>query len=185
MSLREVKSEIMEGADSRVEEILSEAGKKAEEIVEEAERKAEEIEKENRERIEKMAEQVVERRKSEARLKVKKDKASAKGEVLQEVREEFGKEVSGISDERELKLVKKAVKNVSEKVEISELTVSEQLVDSLEDEFGDLEVVGDSIRGVKIKESDRDVVHNLTFEKLVDEVFENNKYQVSRKVFEG
>jgi len=177
MSLKEVKSEILEEAQTKADQIIEEAEEEADEIVEEAEEKAEKTKEKYEKELEEEKESYEKKQVSNARMKAKQERLKAKQQVLEDVFDGFREQLSDLTDEQRETYVNSCVEKVG--FEPGKIIGSPEFEDLV-----DLEFEEHDSEGVVIVSEDGEKRQNFTFDKIVDQYSQSYRKQVADTVFE-
>ena len=192
MSLDTVVEDIREEARARAKEIEQAAEAEAEEIVAEAERDAEEIVAEAERDAENQVEREREQTLSSAKLEAKQMRLEARRDILREVRESVEERVASLEDDRREELTGLLLEDASGEFEDADTVRvygradDRELVERLLDEYDGYEWDGERecLGGVVVESDASRIRVNNTFDSVLDEVWEENLTEISKRLFE-
>lgn len=182
MPLEPIIEEIIRKGHQQVAEIKSSAEEEAERIILEAKERSKEILRKARDEAEKEAERLRRQEISSINLEMKKEELNRKREVVEKVYEKLVERVSNLDSGEREKLLKKLL----EKYEGQDYVVysskrDEELVRKLTklEYAGNVECIG----GVVLESRDGEYRINLTFDTILQEVYESRMKDIYEKLF--
>ncbi len=182
MPLEPIIEEIIRKGHQQVAEIKSSAEEEAEKIILEAKESAKEILRRAREEAEREAERLRRQEISSINLEMKKEELNRKREVVEKVYEKLVEKVSSLDGGEREKLLKKLL----EKYEGQDYVVySSKRDEELVRKLTKLEYAGnvDCIGGVVLESRDGEYRINLTFDTILQEVYESRMKDIYEKLF--
>ena len=187
MPLDKVLQEIQQKGEEEVRRIREEAEKEAERILAEAKAEAEEILKKAREEAEKEAEALRKQEISSVKLEMKREMLNVQKEILEEVFNLLKQRVREMDEETKKKVLKTLLENnAADGMIVYSRAEDEKLVKDLIKELklnvkygGSVECIG----GVILEDASGDVRINLTFDELVNQVYEQKMSEISKILF--
>ncbi|MFW6018219.1 MAG: V-type ATP synthase subunit E [Halapricum sp.] len=201
MSLESVTEDIKEQARARAEEIRSEAEAEAEEIISEAEAEAEEIREQRERDVERQIQQEREQRLSSGNLEAKQTKLAARRRLLERVREEVEEAILNFEEDTREELTRELLDAAAEEVDdgtsvsvygraeqevASSRVGSRTLLKEILDDYDGFSYAGeyDCLGGVVIESEESRVRLNLTFDAILDDVWQESLREISAKLFD-
>lgn len=181
MGLEEVKSEIIDEAESRADVIIEEAEARKEEMLEEARKKAEEKVEQAERKAEQEAEALRRKKLSSARMQAKKKRLTARQELLDDVHEQFTDRVQNLDDDKEAELIEQALDDLDDQVDIGTVYTRSTHKD-LAEKYGEFEEK--DIRGVIVETADGARRFDMRFEEIAEQTINDSKKAVSEVLFE-
>ncbi len=189
MPLDNVIEEIYEKGREQVESILKEAEKEAEKIIAEAKREAEEILKKAREDAEKEAENLRRQEVSSVSLEMKRLFLNKQKELLESVFDLTKQRVREMGEEDRKKLLEELIKkNARDGMVIYSRKEDESVVKEIIGSLGKKIEYGGNINclgGVILEDSKEGIRINLTFDELLNQLFEQEMSEVSKILLGG
>ncbi|AKG91771.1 Archaeal/vacuolar-type H+-ATPase subunit E [Geoglobus ahangari] len=182
MPLEPIIEEIVRKGHQQVAEIKSSAEEEAEKIILEAKENAKEILKRAREEAEKEAERLRRQEISSINLEMKKEELNRKREVVENVYQMLVEKVANLDGKEREELLKKLLS----KYEGQDYVVySNKKDEELVKKLTKLEYAGnvDCIGGVVLESKDGEFRINLTFDTLLQEVYESKMKDIYEKLF--
>jgi len=187
MALESVINEIYKKGDQEVQKIKEEAEKEAERIIAEAKEKAEEILRKAKEDAEKEAERLRRQEISSVKLEMKRQMLNKQKEILEAVFETLKQRLQDMDLETKKKIVTALLKNYATSgMIVYSNKKDEDLVKSIIQELqldvkygGNIECLG----GVVLESEDGDVRLNLTFDELLNQLYEQKMSEVAKILF--
>jgi len=187
MPLDNIVQEIYKKGEEQVQAIISEAKSEAEKIIKEAEEKAKEILEKARKEGEKEAEALRRQEISSVRLEMKRELLNKQREVLEAVFKAVEERVKNMDLETKKKIYSALLKQYAiDNMVIYSNKDDEDLIKSLIQELGLNAKYGGNIEclgGVVIESSDGEVRINLTFEELLNQLYEQKMSELSKMLF--
>ncbi|MFB6145007.1 MAG: V-type ATP synthase subunit E family protein [Candidatus Nanohaloarchaea archaeon] len=177
MGLQEVKSDILEDAESRADDIVKEAEEQAQEILDEAEEEAEEIREKYEKQLEDEKEAYRKKEISNANMKAREKELQAKQEKMEQVFQEFREELKDLSDDERENYIKNCMDSV-------DFEVGKVLGGSEFEAFVDTDFEEEDIDGIIVVSKDGNRRQNFTFSKIVDQFEDEYRKNVAEKLFE-
>jgi V/A-type H+-transporting ATPase subunit E len=190
MSLETVVEDIREEARARAEEIREDAEQRANELISDAEAEAEQIREEREQEVQRTIEQEREQRLSSATLEAKQERLAARREALTSVRERVEEELADLEGDRREELTRALLDAALAEFDGGDIDVygrpdDEALLESiLEDYDATLAGERDCLGGVVVESSASRVRVNNTFDSVLEEVWEDELKEISRRLFE-
>jgi len=187
MPLDKVLQEIQQKGEEEVRRIREEAEKEVEKILAEAKAEAEKILKKAREDAEKEAEAIRKQEISSVKLEMKRELLNVQKEILEDVSNLLKQKVRDMDEETRKKIISKLLeKNASPGMVVYSRKEDEDIVKGLIKELkldvkygGNVECIG----GVILEDTAGDIRLNLTFDELVNQVYEQKLSEVSKLLF--
>jgi len=187
MPLDNVVQEIYKKGEEQVQAIISKAKEEAEKIIAEAEEKAKEILEKARIEGEKEAEALRRQELSSVRLEMKRLLLNKQKEVLEAVFESVKERIKNMDAETKKKVYTALLKNYAiEGMVVYSNRDDEDLVKSIIQELGLNARYGgniDCLGGVIIESADGELRVNLTFEELLNQLYEQKMSELSKMLF--
>ncbi len=187
MPLDSVVQEIYRKGEEQVQAIISEANKEAEKIIKEAEEKAKEILERARVEGEKEAEALRRQEISSVRLEMKRELLNKQREILEAVFKAVEERIKGMDPETKKKVYTALLRKYAmEGMVVYSNKEDEDLVKSLIQELGLNAKYGGNVEclgGVVIESSDGELRINLTFEELLNQLYEQKMSELSKMLF--
>ncbi|MEF8882442.1 MAG: V-type ATP synthase subunit E [Halapricum sp.] len=202
MSLDSVIEDIRDEARARAEEIRSEAEEEAEEIIAEAEEEAEAIREEREREVERQIEQEREQRLSSANLEAKQMQLATRREILQQVREDVEEAILNLDEDTHEELTRElldaAAEEFDEEEDVSVYGRAEEeiastrvgtrsLLKTILDDYDGFSYAGeyDCLGGVVVESEESRIRLNLTFDSILEDVWQDNLRDISERLFEA
>ncbi len=187
MPLDRVLQEIQQKGEEEVKRIREEAEREVERILAEAKAEAEEILKRAREEAEKEAEALRKQEISSVKLEMKRELLNVQKEILEEVFNLLRQRVREMDEETKRKLLKILLeRNAANGMIVYSRSEDEELVKTLIKELkldisygGNIECIG----GIVLEDASGDVRINLTFDELVNQIYEQKMSEISKILF--
>ncbi len=186
MPLDVLIEEIYKKGEEQVKKIKDEAGKEAEKIIADAKEKAEEILKKAKEDAEKEAERLKKQEVSSVNLEMKRLLLNKRKEVLEMVFGLVEEKIKSMDPETRKKLLATLIKkNASPGMVVYSNKDDEEIVKEIINEVGDLSYGGniDCIGGVILESADGEVRINLTYDEMLQQLYEQKMSEVSKILF--
>ena len=187
MPLEPVLEEIYKKGEETVKRIKEEAEKEAERILAEAKAEAEKILKKARDEAEKEAEALRKQELSSVSLEMKRMLLNKQKEIVESVFDMLRQRVQEMDAETKKKLIKTLLsKNASPGMLVYSRKDDEEIVKSVMEELNlDLKYAGniDCLGGVILEDPSGEVRINLTFDELLNQVYEQKLSEVSKILF--
>ena len=187
MPLEALLEEISRKGEENVKRIREETEREIERIKAEAKEKANEILKKAKEEAEKEAEALRKQEISSVNLEMKRMMLNKQKELVEEVFNLLRQRVREMDEETRRKLIKALLsKNAAPGMKVFSRKEDEELVKEVMKELNiDLEYAGnvECLGGVILEDPSGDVRINLTFDELVDELYEQKLSDVSKILF--
>ncbi|MBC5793360.1 MAG: hypothetical protein H8Z69_04995 [Nanohaloarchaea archaeon] len=177
MSLKEVKSEILEEAQQKADEIIDEAEQQREEILEEARQEAEAVKEEYEEELEGEKDSYETKTISNARMKAKEKRLKAKQAKIDEVFENFRESLEDLTKKEREDFVEKCLDKVE--FEPEKVIGGEEFEDAVSIDFEE-----EDIEGIVVVSKDGSRRQSFTFDKIVEEMKSKHRKEVAEKLFE-
>ncbi|NHN60833.1 MULTISPECIES: V-type ATP synthase subunit E [Halorussus] len=192
MSLDTVVEDIRNEARERAKEIRSEGDERAEEILSEAEADAEEILAEQERETEQAIAQEREQKLSSAKLEAKQKRLEARRNVLQDVRADVEERIAGLEGDRREELTRALLDAASEEfddgdtVRVYGRDDDDELLTDVVGDYDNYEYAGeyDCLGGVVVESRESRLRVNNTFDSVLEEVWEDNLQDISKRLFE-
>jgi V/A-type H+-transporting ATPase subunit E len=187
MPLEPVLEEIQKRGDETVKKIKEEAEKEAEKIIEEAKREAEEILKRARYEAEREGEALKKQEISAVTLEMKRLLLNKQKEIVEQVFDLLRQKVRDMDEGTRKEIIKKLLsKNASPGMLVYSRKEDEGIVkDALKELKLDLNYAGniECIGGIILEDPKGEVRINLTFDELLNQVYEQKLAEVSKILF--
>lgn len=187
MPLEPVLQEIYKKGEELVSKISLEAQKEAEEILRAAKMEADEIIRKAREEAEKEAESLKKQELSSVSLEMKRMLLNKQKEIVEEVFELLRKKILELDEGTKKKLLTVLLqKNAKPGMLVFSNKSDEDVVKSLIKELNlDLEYSGniECLGGVVLETANGEVRINLTFDEILDQIYEQKLSEVSKILF--
>lgn len=177
MGLEEIKSEILQDAEQKSDEIVKEAKEEKKEIIKSAEEEAEKIKEEMEEELEEEKENFKKKTLSNARMKAKQEKLKAKQDEIKEVFNEFRHYLDKLTEEEKQQFAQRCLERVE--FEVAKVEGSSEFKGSISTEFEENE----DINGIKVYSEDGSRMQKFTFNKIINQMKEENRKKVSELLF--
>lgn len=181
MGLEQVKSEILNEAETRANTIIEEAGERRDELLSEAEEKADRIVSEAEQEAENEAESLRQKRLSAARMEAKRKRLEAREDVLEDVCNQFKERVNDLDEETEAELIENALESLSDDIDIGTVYTSNDHK-SLSEDYGDF--AEKDIKGAIVETADGSRRFDMRFENIAEQVIDDNRQDISKVLFE-
>lgn len=176
MGLQDVKSDIIQEAESKAEEIEEEAEQEKQEILEKAEQEAEEVKKEYEKELEDEKSSYKRKKLSNARMKARQQKLEAKQEYLDRIFENFREELEDLDEEDKQDYLENCVEETSFKVG--------KVVGSSEfEKFSDAEFEQKDLDGFILVSENGERRRDYTFDRVVETFRDKYRKEVAEKLF--
>ncbi len=187
MPLESVIDEIYKKGEKQVQKIRKKAEEEAEKIVAEAKERAQDILRKAREEAEKEAERIRRQEISSVKLEMKRLMLGKQKEILDAVFESLKRRIQDIDVETRRRMMTALIKSsVKPGMIIYSSRRDEDLVKSIIQELkldvrygGNIECLG----GIVVESSDGEVRMNLTFDELLNRLYEEKLSEVSKILF--
>lgn len=183
MTLEPVIEEITRKGHLEIAEIRREAEKKAEEIIAEAKEKAEEIIKKAKAEAEREVERLRKQEISGIKLEMKKEELAKKKDVVERVREKLIEKIRNMGESEREELLKKLISKYDQDgFKVYSSKKDEEIVKKLVKKMeyaGNIECLG----GIILESADGSYRINLTFDNIVEEVFEDKMKDIHKILF--
>ncbi len=187
MPLDGVIQEIYREGEEKVQRIISEAKSEADRIIKEGEEKAKEILEKARRDGEKEAEALRRQELSSVRLEMKRLLLNKQREILEEVFKAVEERVKNIDLETKKRIYTALLKNhAMDNMVIYSNKDDEDLVKSIIQELGLNARYGGNVEclgGFIIESADGEIRINLTFEELLNQLYEQKMSEISKMLF--
>ncbi len=187
MPLDSVVQEIYKRGEEEAKKIVEEAKKEAERIIAEAEEKVKDILEKARIEGQKEAEALRRQELSSARLEMKRKLLNKQREILEAVFQSVKERIKGMDLETKKRIYTSLIKNhASEGVVIYSNREDEDLVKSIIQELGINAKYGGNIEclgGIIIESPEGELRVNLTFEELLNQLYEQKVSELSKMLF--
>jgi len=187
MPLDSVVQEIYKKGEEQAQSIINEAKKEAERIIAEAEEKVKEILERARIEGQREAEALRRQELSSVRLEMKRKLLNKQREVLEAVFQSVRERIKGMDLETKKKVYTALLKNHAiEGMVVYSNREDEDLVKSIIQELGLNARYGGNIEclgGVVIESSEGELRVNLTFEELLNQLYEQKMSELSKMLF--
>ncbi|WP_276280251.1 V-type ATP synthase subunit E [Halorussus caseinilyticus] len=192
MSLDTVVEDIRNEARERAKEIRSEGDERAEEIISEAESDADEILAEQERETEQTIAQEREQKLSSAKLEAKQKRLEARRDVLQDVRASVEERIADLEGDRREELTRELLDAASEEFEDGDTVhvygkpEDDELLTDVVADYDGYEYAGeyDCLGGVVVESEQSRLRVNNTFDSVLEDVWEDNLQDVSKRLFE-
>ncbi|MFC7081791.1 V-type ATP synthase subunit E [Halorussus caseinilyticus] len=192
MSLDTVVEDIQNEARERAKEIRSEGDERAEEIISEAESDADEILAEQERETEQTIAQEREQKLSSAKLEAKQKRLEARRDVLQDVRASVEERIADLEGDRREELTRELLDAASEEFEDGDTVhvygkpEDDELLTDVVADYDGYEYAGeyDCLGGVVVESEQSRLRVNNTFDSVLEDVWEDNLQDVSKRLFE-
>ncbi len=185
MTLEPVIEEITRKGHLEIAEIKKEAEKKAEEIIAEAKERAEEIIKKAKVEAEREVERLRKQEISGIKLEMKKEELAKKKDIVERVREKLIERIRSMDDKEREKLLEKLISKYDQDgFKVYSNKRDEEIVKRLAKKMeyaGNVECLG----GIILESADGSYRINLTFDNIVEDVFEERMKDIHRILFGG
>jgi V/A-type H+-transporting ATPase subunit E len=187
MPLDSIVQEIYRKGEEQVQAIINEAKREAEKIIAEAEEKAKEILEKARKDGEKEAEALRRQEISSVRLEMKRQLLNKQREVLEAVFKAVEERIKNMDLDTKKKIYTALLKqNAVEGMVVCSNKDDEDLIKSIIQELGLNARYGgniDCLGGVVIESADGEFRVNLTFEELLNQLYEQKMSELSKMLF--
>ncbi len=186
MALEAVIGEIYEKGKQEREKIIEDARREAERIVAEAKAKADEILRKAKEDGEKEADRLRRQEISSVKLEMKRQMLDVQKKILDEVFESLKRRIGEMDVETRRKLTSTLLKSASPGMIVYSRKEDEDLVKSIIQEMKlDVRYGGnvDCLGGVILESEDGEVRLNLTFDELLNRLYEMKMGEVAKILF--
>jgi len=187
MALESIIQEIYKKGEEEVQRIKGEAQKEAERIIAEAKEKAEEILRKAKEDGEREAERLRRQELSSVKLEMKRQMLNKQKEILEAVFDSLKQRLKEMDIETKKRILTALIKNnATSGMVIYSNKDDEDLVKSIIQELGlDLRYGGhiECLGGVVLETQDGEVRLNLTFDELLNQLYEQKMSEVSKILF--
>ncbi|UPW01920.1 V-type ATP synthase subunit E [Halorussus gelatinilyticus] len=192
MSLDTVVEDIRNEARERAKEIRSEGDERATEIVSEAESDAEEILAEQERETEQTIAQEREQKLSSAKLEAKQQRLEARRDVLQDVRSAVEDRIADLEGDEREELTRELLDAASEEfddgdtVHVYGKPEDDELLTDVVADYDNYEYAGeyDCLGGVVVESEQSRVRVNNTFDSVLEDVWDDNLQDISKRLFE-
>ncbi|UPV75837.1 V-type ATP synthase subunit E [Halorussus limi] len=192
MSLDTVVEDIRNEARERAKEIRSEGDERAEEIISEAESDVEEILAEQERETEQTIAQEREQKLSSAKLEAKQKRLEARRDVLQDVRSSVEERIAELEGDQREELTRELLDAASEEfddgdtVHVYGKPEDDELLTDIVADYDGYEYAGeyDCLGGVVVESEQSRLRVNNTFDSVLEEVWEDNLQDISKRLFE-
>jgi V/A-type H+-transporting ATPase subunit E len=192
MSLDTVVEDIRNEARERAKEIRSEGDERATEIVSEAESDAEEILAEQERETEQTIAQEREQKLSSAKLEAKQKRLEARRDVLQDVRSAVEERIANLEGDQREELTRELLDDASEEfddadtVHVYGKSGDDELLTDVVTDYDNYEYAGeyDCLGGVVVESEQSRVRVNNTFDSVLEDVWDDNLQDISKRLFE-
>ena len=192
MSLDTVVEDIRDEARERAKEIRSEGDERADEIVSEAEADAEEILAEQERKTEQTIAQEREQKLSSAKLEAKQERLEARRDVLQQVRADVEERIATLEGDQREELTRELLDAAAEEfdegddVRVYGKPEDDELLTDLVGDYDGYEYAGeyDCLGGVVVESTESRLRVNNTFDSVLENVWEDNLQDISKRLFE-
>ncbi|MFC4448563.1 V-type ATP synthase subunit E [Halorussus aquaticus] len=192
MSLDTVVEDIRNEARERAKEIRSEGDERADEIVSEAESDAEEILAEQERETEQTIAQEREQKLSSAKLEAKQKRLEARRDVLQDVRATVEDRIATLEGDEREELTRELLDAASEEfdegdtVHVYGKSGDDELLTDIVTDYDGYEYAGeyDCLGGVVVESEQSRLRVNNTFDSVLEDVWEDNLQDISKRLFE-
>ena len=178
MGLKQVKSDIIEEAESKAEKIREEGREKEQEIISEAEEEAEKIREEKKKELEKKKESYRQKMLSNARMKARKTKMKAKERMLNRAFNGFEQELQELDKEDKEQFFNNAVEETG-------FPVGKVIGQKEYEEFTDEEFEEKDVNGFILVSEDEERQVNYTVQRITQNFRDSYRQKVAAKLFEG
>lgn len=176
MGLQDVKSDIIQEAESKAEKIEEEAEQQKEEILEEAEQEAEEIRQEHSRNLEQEKQSFEQKKLANARMKARQKKLEAKQEYIRKAFQQFREELDDLDEEEKQEYFENCLEETS-------FDVGKVIGASEYSEFTDLEFEEKDVDGFILVSEDGERRRDYTFDRVVEHFREKYRKQVADTLF--
>lgn len=186
MSLENVIDEIYKKGQQEIQKIREEAEKEAEKIIAEAKEEAEEIIRKAKEEAEKEAEILRRQEISSVKLEMKRKMLDVQKRILDEVFESLRQRVKEMDVETRRRLTETLLKTASPGMIVYSRREDEDLVKSIIQELKlDVKYGGyvECLGGVVLESEDGEVRLNLTFDELLNRLYDQKVGEVAKILF--
>jgi len=187
MPLEKVLQEIQQKGEEEVRKLKEEAEREVERILAEARAEAEEILKRARDEAEKEAEALRKQEISSVKLEMKRELLNKQKDILESVFDLLRQRVREMDEETRKKLLRTLLeRNASPGMLVYSRKEDEEIVKSLAKELKiDLKYAGnvECLGGVILEDPSGEVRVNLTFDELINQVYEQKMSEVSKILF--
>ncbi len=177
MSLKEVKSEILDEAQQKADEIIDEAEQQKEEILEEARQEAEEVKQEYSEELEEEKESYRTKTVSNARMKAKEKRLKAKQQKIDEAFDNFRESLEDLTESEREDFVEECMDKVE--FEPEKIMGGEEFEDAVSIDFEK-----DNVEGIIVVSENGSRRQSFTFDKIVEEMKSRHRKEVAETLFE-
>ncbi len=192
MSLDTVVEDIRNEARERAKDIRSEGDERAAEIISEAESDAEEILAEQERETEQTIAQEREQKLSSAKLEAKQKRLEARRDVLQDVRSAVEDRIAGLEGDQREELTRELLDAASEEfdegdtVHVYGKPEDDALLTDVVADYDGYEYAGeyDCLGGVVVESEQSRLRVNNTFDSVLEDVWDDNLQDISKRLFE-
>jgi V/A-type H+-transporting ATPase subunit E len=192
MSLDTVVEDIRNEARERAKEIRSEGDERADQIVSEAEADAEEILAEQERETEQTIAQEREQKLSSAKLEAKQKRLEARRDVLQDVRATVEERIATLEGDDREELTRELLDDAAEEfddgdaVRVYGKPEDDELLTDVVGDYDGYEYAGeyDCLGGVVVESEQSRLRVNNTFDSVLEDVWEDNLQDISKRLFE-
>jgi len=192
MSLDTVVEDIRNEARERAKDIRSQGDERAAEIISEAENDAEEILAEQERETEQTIAQEREQKLSSAKLEAKQKRLEARRDVLQDVRSAVEERIASLEGDQREELTRELLDAASEEfdegdtVHVYGKPADDELLTDVVADYDGYEYAGeyDCLGGVVVESDQSRVRVNNTFDSVLEDVWEDNLQDISKRLFE-
>ena len=192
MSLDTVVEDIRNEARERAKDIRSEGDERAAEIISEAESDAEEILAEQERETEQTIAQEREQKLSSAKLEAKQKRLEARRDVLQDVRSAVEEHIASLEGDQREELTRELLDAASEEfddgdtVHVYGKPDDDALLTDVVADYDNYEYAGeyDCLGGVVVESEQSRLRVNNTFDSVLEDVWDDNLQDISKRLFE-
>jgi V/A-type H+-transporting ATPase subunit E len=181
MGLDEVRTEIIDEAESRAEVIREEAEARRDELLEDAQDTADEIVEQAKQEAEQEAEALRKKKLSSARMDAKKQRLGAREELLDDVYSQFRDEVQEIDDDTAADLLESALDRLDNDIDIGTVHTRSAHQD-LAESYGAFAET--DVRGLIVETADGSRQFDMRFDEITEQTISENRKDVSKVLFE-
>ncbi|WP_135854813.1 V-type ATP synthase subunit E [Halorussus salinus] len=192
MSLDTVVEDIRNEARERAKDIRSEGDERAAEIISEAESDAEEILAEQERETEQTIAQEREQKLSSAKLEAKQKRLEARRDVLQDVRSAVEDRIASLEGDQREELTRELLDAASEEfdegdtVHVYGKPEDDELLTDVVTDYDGYEYAGeyDCLGGVVVESEQSRLRVNNTFDSVLEDIWDDNLQDISKRLFE-
>lgn len=186
MSLDTLVEEIRKKSDDQVKEIKDEGQKEADSIISEAKEEANKILEDARKDAEDEAERLRRQEVSGLNLEMKREALAKRKELPEQVFEKLQEKVKGMDADTKKKLISSLIKNNASSGDVIYSNKDdESIVKDVVSSINDVEYGGnvDCLGGVIVESKGGEVRINLTFDEMLNQLYDDKMNEVTKILF--